>query len=67
MLEASGKKQSVFDARPTAAVGGRMSPSLMDGPGVTSADDLVNLRLDHAETLEDGLMWLRYGVGTKNA
>ena len=44
-----------------------MSPSLMDGPGVTSADDLVNLRLDHAETLEDGLMWLRYGVGTKNA
>ena len=44
-----------------------MSPTLMDGPDVTSADDLVKLRLDHVETLEDGLLWLRYGVGTKNA
>ncbi len=40
---------------------------LMNGPDVASADDLVNLRLDHAETLEDGLLWLRYGVEAKNA
>ena len=47
--------------------GGRTSPTLMDGPDVASADDLVKLRLDHVETLEDGLLWLRYGVEGKNA
>jgi len=47
--------------------GGRTSPTLMDGPDVMSADDLVKLRLDHVETLEDGLLWLRYGVEGKDA
>ena len=67
MLEASGKKTKRVRR---AADGGCRRANvavLMNGPDVASADDLVNLRLDHAETLEDGLLWLRYGVEAKNA
>ncbi|MFN2292451.1 MAG: RibD family protein [Anaerolineae bacterium] len=46
---------------PTLA--GGMSPrSIYRAPDLTSAEDIIRLRLFHLEQLEDGIVWLRYEV-----
>src|SRR5712691_955682 len=42
-------------------LGGRSSPTLAGGPGVTSLDESIRIRLDRAERLGDGVL-LEYAV-----
>ena len=43
-------------------VGGTTPRSLFVAPDLTSADDVIDVRLAHVEELRDGVVWLRYEV-----
>lgn len=43
-------------------VGGTTPRSLFVAPDLTSADDVIDVRLSHVEELRDGVVWLRYEV-----